>query len=473
MTSLHPRLGLLALLAAVVVFELSAQLGAQTDPSPVETARPAATSDPRDLAGASVTLLLASGKTLDDAAVVKVGAGKLPGTISSITVEDSATGDKKIFGAQAIRELKAAKPLMRFVYDSELKLLVDAGADRESLHATAHQREEVVRARKEATASRAAAEAEEARQRADDAKAAASRAREDAVAARQQRELERKDYFQRTGVWRWPELTDDEQAAALAKQKAFIENAGKAFPPGVFRLYETKYFLFYSDIPPVYVNMYTPYLDTMYKDLCKAYGVAAGTHVWLGKAMIFAFSQELVYHQFEIAYFKQPKLGTQGLAHCRSDGTVLISCYAGPDPKYLATVMVHETAHGFTHRFKSAVMVPNWLNEGASEWIAAKVVTTDTSIQRKIQRAVQVMQGTRSMGGDFFTVDHIAEWQYGIAASITDYLLRNDAKGYRQLLEAIKDGTPWDQALGQCYHLTPGQLAQRYGQSIGIPDLKP
>ena len=170
---------------------------------------------------------------------------------------------------------------------------------------------------------------------------------------------------------------------------------------------------------------------------------------------------------------------------------MVISCYAGKDPKYFAVVLVHETAHGFAWCYKSADPLPNWLNEGASEWIADRVVVGDNSIRRKVERAMRQMRSTRSLGGDFFTAEHIAAWQYGAAASMTDFLIKYELAGgaakaaaktsktkaakspYRMLMDGIKDGLPWEDALREAYGMTPLQLTQAYGQWIGIPDLQP
>ena len=40
-------------------------------------------------------------------------------------------------------------------------------------------------------------------------------------------------------------------------------------------------------------------------------------------------------------------------------------------------------------------------------------------------------------------------------------------------IEGIKLGLSWEDSLKKAYGLTPAELAQVYGQSIGIPDLKP
>ncbi|MEI8374864.1 MAG: hypothetical protein WCJ35_18735 [Planctomycetota bacterium] len=287
----------------------------------------------------------------------------------------------------------------------------------------------------------------------------------------------------------WKDFTEAEIQTAASKQKKFIEEVSLKIPCAGMKSYETKRFLFYSDIPPQIINgMYLPYLDAMYKQLCAAYGIDSVKNIWRGKAIIVAFANESSFQQFEMIFYQNSKPGAQGVAHCDTNKNVVISCYAGKDPKYFAVVLVHETAHGFSWCYKSAESLPNWLNEGASEWIAHRVVTGDTSIERKIQAAMVTLRNSRSMGGDFYTLEHIHAWQYGLAASITNYLLNYEPSGrpstssaktrgkvsrYRKLIDGIKDGLPWEDALRETYHLTPLQLAHAYGQSIGIPDLQP
>ena len=181
----------------------------------------------------------------------------------------------------------------------------------------------------------------------------------------------------------WKDFTEVEIQAAVARQKKFFAEVSSKIPNAGMKSYETKQFLFYSDIPPQIINnTYLPYLDTMYTQLCGAYGLDAGKNIWRGKAIIVAFARESSFQQFEIVFYQDAKPGAQGIAHCDTDKNVVISCYAGNDPEYFAVVLVHETAHGFSWCYKSAESLPNWLNEGASEWIAHRVVSGDT-IDRK------------------------------------------------------------------------------------------
>jgi hypothetical protein len=124
-------------------------------------------------------------------------------------------------------------------------------------------------------------------------------------------------------------------------------------------------------------------------------------------------------------------------------------------------------------RYKSNKNIPNWLNEGAAEWIAKHVVTRDQAIPRKIQTSITQMRQTGSMGGNFFTTEHIDKWQYGLAAHLTEFLLQYNAKGYKQMIEDIKLGKSWQDALQDNYKMTPEELAKKYGMWIGLPMLGP
>jgi hypothetical protein len=286
-------------------------------------------------------------------------------------------------------------------------------------------------------------------------------------------ERERQEIAKKNGVRLWPELTDEQQKSFVKKQKDFLVEVQKKVPAGEMQLYETNFFLFYSDISPMYVKMYVPYLDTMYKMLCNAFGLDAKKNLFQGKCLVIAFAQEASFHQFEIAFYEKPKIGAQGLCHCNGNGEVVMACFAGRDPQYFASVMVHETSHGFMFRYLSNKNIPNWLNEGAAEWIAKHVVTRDQAIPRKIQKSILQMRQMGSMGGNFFSTEHIENWQYGLAAHLTEFLLQYDAQSYKQMIDDIKLGKPWQEALADAYQLTPAELAKNYGLWIGLPMLAP
>ena len=67
----------------------------------------------------------------------------------------------------------------------------------------------------------------------------------------------------------WTEPTDEQRAKVIADYKDFLQKvqANYQFP---MRLHETKFFLFFTDMPQNQIGPYVTYLDSMYLELCKA-----------------------------------------------------------------------------------------------------------------------------------------------------------------------------------------------------------
>jgi hypothetical protein len=290
-----------------------------------------------------------------------------------------------------------------------------------------------------------------------------------------QDETKRIEHFRSTGVWLWPSLSVKEQAAELAKRKEYVRKVSEKFSALHMRLYETQYFLFLTDMPAQSVATYTSCLDVMHGQLCNAYSIRDRGQVWLGKLPVVAFVGRESFEEFERTFFKNSIDGAlmQGVAHKYSGGQVIVSCHCGKDPSYFASVLVHETTHGFNHRYRSAKQLPSWLDEGIAEWTAMTVVQNNAGIRRKIQVGLKQAVQQGSLGGTFFADGKIERWQYGVAVSMVDFMLKTSGRSFRRLIDLIKTGTPWRDALRQSYGLTPEGLAAAYGRSVGIPNLKP
>ena len=362
-----------------------------------------------DLVGSRVNVKLRSGKTLRGVTIEEVTPGKKPGAVSKLKVFNPATGSRMALAAAAVREVTTAGGRLCLIFDDASKTLAPPGAD-----------------------------------------------------------------FERAGVRLWPELSDDEQKAALAKRKEFLKKVAQHFSSLHMQLYETKYFLLLSSLPPQLAAMCQPRLDAMHEELCRAYAVEQPDKLWLGKAVVVAFSSKEDFMQFEHVFFHtNPPAGVQGAANQVSTGEDVVGCYCGDDPVYFAHVLVHETTHGFNHRYKSSQKLPNWLDEGIADWVAMSVVKMDKRAFARVANSVQQARQQGNLGGDFFTVEHISAWQYGIASSMVDFLLKYDRKAFRKLIDEVKLGRKWEDALQKTYRFTPQELARQYGRSMGIANLVP
>src|SRR3989304_1254119 len=120
---------------------------------------------------------------------------------------------------------------------------------------------------------------------------AAARRAERATALQTRRDEEHRKWLARVeayGVEPWPEESDEDHAAALARSRQMVEEVISLLPGT--QLYETEHFLFTSNMPPAEVAPFVRYLDRMYEWMCELYGVKNDTRIWLwDKAPIFPF----------------------------------------------------------------------------------------------------------------------------------------------------------------------------------------
>jgi hypothetical protein len=134
-------------------------------------------------------------------------------------------------------------------------------------------------------------------------------------------------------------------------------------------------------------------------------------------------------------------------------------------------MLVHETSHGFNHRWMSPQRIPNWLNEGIAEWVGTKVVPGSNQVALKEAKAAEYMRSHGDMGEDFFTAQNIAAVQYGIASSLVRFLAR-DPKKFAAFVRSVKEGVPVDEALEAVYKGSFDDLVKSYGAAVGVPHLK-
>lgn len=287
---------------------------------------------------------------------------------------------------------------------------------------------------------------------------------------REQRAAEAAERMRARGVEPWPELSAEEHEAEVRRLEAFVAEVRKVFP--ALRVSHTHEFLVATDIPPNLMAPYLATLDAMHDMLCDLYAIPRGEPVWKGKCLVIAFLAEADYEAFEAKFMRVQTQGTHGLCHQGSDGRVIMACHRGDDEAAFAHMLVHETSHGFNHRWMSPTRLPNWLNEGIAEWIAAKVVAKSNQVQLKEALASEYMRSKGDLGQEFFERPNIAAVQYGIASSMVRMLAGRDAKKFGNFVTAIKEGMPTEEALRQFYKQDIDGLVQAYGKMVGVPGLR-
>jgi len=274
------------------------------------------------------------------------------------------------------------------------------------------------------------------------------------------------------GVAPWPPLSAEEHAAEVKALEAFIEQVREAFPQ--LERSATHEFIVATDIPPREIGPFVANLDAMHDFLCDLYGIPRGEPVWKGKCLVIAFRREADFQAFEARFMRvAAPSGVHGLCHQASDGRVIMSCHQGPDIDAFAHMLVHETSHGFNHRWMSSQRLPNWLNEGLAEWVGTQVVPRSRQVPAKEARARAFMQQTGSLGPGFLTADNIQPVQYGIASQLVKFLVARDRKKFAEFVRGIKEGMTAEESLQVAFKGSIDDLVAAFGATIGVAGLKP
>ena len=292
-----------------------------------------------ELENVTVDVKLKDGSTITDVLVESTSKGKIENSIKSIKVSKAGTKRKTSISGAKIEEIFVREQPLDVIYDRKNRCLVQSV---EKMVDRKEHRRNV-----------------------------------------EERLAENRNRF-------WEKLTAEDHEQFMTKHKEFLKDAREKMPGIRFRLVETKYFLFLTDLPPAEVDGYIVYLDAMYKQLCGAFGLSSTKNHWCGKCVVVAFGKKLDFLNFEAKVMRNADAeGAQGFCHQFSDGTVIFTGYKG-DNGFFGHVLVHETAHGFVHRYMTTAAAPSWLNEGMSDWLANVIVQGD-KIPGRQKRSAQTI----------------------------------------------------------------------------------
>jgi hypothetical protein len=209
----------------------------------------------------------------------------------------------------------------------------------------------------------------------------------------------------------------------------------------------------------------------MYARLAEMFGVPKDENIWYGKAVIFVFVQREDFQRFEQDVFNVAKdAAAAGRCHQRGDGSVYITFFRSAAPDVFARLLVHESTHGFLHRYRSRRRIPSWANEGLAQVIEFELVPAAGLLQAEHAQARVELRKPSALK-DFFESEQIEPAQYPIAQTLTEFMIRQNKRGYVEFINGIKDGLRWDDALKEKYGLSADELIAAYGQSMGVAEV--
>ena len=269
----------------------------------------------------------------------------------------------------------------------------------------------------------------------------------------------------------WGHLTEDQEAEAIASLKKFAEkSAGTLKHP--MQLQESRYFLFYSDLQGIEAVRCVQLLDRMYGKLSDLFGLKKDENLWRGKSLVFAFARVEDYRLYERLVENNDPGSSFAMTHCFGDGMVHTAFYRYPDSTQFEHLLVHESVHGFLHRYRSPYRIPSWANEGLADEAASELIPDKPRARFMLGLPRAGLEKHGASVGDFFTVRHIDGWQYPVAETLSGWMIQKNKQGYLGFINGIKDGQAWDESLKKNFKMPPDKMLGEYAKSLGMKGIK-
>ncbi len=270
----------------------------------------------------------------------------------------------------------------------------------------------------------------------------------------------------------WGKLTDQESADAIEALRQHVTHTQEKLAKPDLKLYETDFILFATDLEPREAAKWYGLLDKMYARLLQMFDIPKDTNIWHGKVLVYVFQDQGDFQGYMRRIEKYDGL-LQAAGVCFQQGPwVRIAFYRQPKEMEFASVLVHESVHGFVHRYRDPARVPNWVNEGLAEWISAELVPKSIAGSGWVPVAKEQMELRGDTAGMFDMWG--GQWHYGAAYALTDFMIAKNKRGYVKFFDACKAGEDWREALETHYRVPLDKLVYAYGKFMKIrKPLKP
>ena len=261
----------------------------------------------------------------------------------------------------------------------------------------------------------------------------------------------------------WGELTDEQMQQGVKSLRAFCEKTQETLNIEL-SLYQSERFMLLTDIDADQVQDLSNKLAEAYRMTAELLGDDPDGNVFVGKCLVAVFARRVDYIRFQRDLHDTDARGTGGLCHGFGDGHAHIAAFARNSARQTQHILAHELVHAYLHRYKSAVPVPDWLNEGLAEHIA-HLVEPPPGDNLYLKSRLE-LEGKQGLGEGFFETDRLEAWQYDVAGALTSYLLERSETAYPKLIQQIKDNTAADEALKGVYRMEPRVLTQRFKRRL-------
>lgn len=267
------------------------------------------------------------------------------------------------------------------------------------------------------------------------------------------------------GAAPWPMPSAEERARTVAEMKARGDEIARISGMNAIPV-ETRYFLLYGAAKPEAVRECARSLDAMYEKVLELFGIPAGLNLFHGKAVILLQPSEEKFRMVEAAAFNAmvPR-GVVGLCH-QVGPQVFVNIFWSDDQDAFDSTLLHETVHGIVHRYYSSARLPDWANEGLSEYIAAVSFKTSPVDRARRPQALEFIRAGGSVADVMRLSYQDGSWPgpnaigYAVGYVVVELMIRQQPDAFGRWIRAVKAGKPWERALEEDF----GHTVDEFGR---------
>ena len=258
-------------------------------------------------------------------------------------------------------------------------------------------------------------------------------------------------------------FTAREIARNRATAMGWFQRARKEINPSL-HLAESANFLIFSTWPRAGDKRLREVCETMHSHLRKQFAMPEGRNVWAGKLPVYVFTEVEDFQRFCKMVGEADMRESGGFVVNRADGFCYIALNRTRSKTHFYGLLVHEGTHAFLARVPTGGFLPDWVNEGLAETMAAQLVPGCKAARRYVQATGQALRRDRDISGIFQQVK-LEDFDYGVAQSLVRFLLSRGGRRFIELVKLLKLGTDEAEALERTYGLTHEQLVAEWRQA--------
>jgi hypothetical protein len=277
------------------------------------------------------------------------------------------------------------------------------------------------------------------------------------------------------GAAPWPTLSEREHEQALDAVKIEAAEILRSAGLSLIQL-ETPDFVVYSDLERLDAARWAVALDGIARRLKVMFGLGEIERVFWGKAVVFLFREQDRFALMEADAFGQ-LVPRKAMAICHPRGErVFISAYRVDDDEALLGALVHHTVHGFMHRYRSAMRLPPWANEGVAEYVAALTLPEASRTLERRRDALAFIRGGGDLAGLLAARYEDESWPErdeqaeAVGALLVELMITEKPRRFVAWVDAVKADTDWREALAGDFGTLPRQFLETALQYYRVND---